>query len=110
MSDLPLLDDAGKPLFEIKYYDDGYGEHVDGLLRIEGDMIVLDVEDPDNPGIQLMLTREEVFVVGCASCGEDGPELDECPRSQRPCGHHCNHSWEHGECDWCETTFEEKPF
>jgi hypothetical protein len=36
----------------------------------------------------------------CISCGEESPK-DECPKSQRPCGHHCNHSWSHDECCWC---------
>lgn len=42
----------------------------------------------------------------CASCPGDGlEEVDyagrECPYSKRPCGHHCNHIWTHGGCDWC---------
>lgn len=37
---------------------------------------------------------------GCASCGEGDPK-NECPKSQRPCGHHCNHIWEVDACDWC---------
>ncbi|NUS01979.1 MAG: hypothetical protein HOV97_05380 [Nonomuraea sp.] len=43
----------------------------------------------------------------CASCGEAGVEQDECPASNRPCGHHCNHVWEHDECCWCLTRFGE---
>jgi hypothetical protein len=35
----------------------------------------------------------------CLSCGENPDE--KCPRSQRSCGHHCNHSWTHDACDWC---------
>lgn len=42
----------------------------------------------------------------CLSCGE-GNERGECPQSRRPCGHHCNHSWSHDKCDWCDTTFGE---
>lgn len=34
----------------------------------------------------------------CASCGEDDIK---CPKSKRPCGHHCNHSWTHDVCCWC---------
>lgn len=41
----------------------------------------------------------------CGSCGEPGTKLHECPKSERPCGHHCNHVWEHDECDWCGATF-----
>lgn len=41
----------------------------------------------------------------CYTCPEAGnlvdPEAEKCPKSQRPCGHHCNHSWSHDECDWC---------
>lgn len=39
----------------------------------------------------------------CGSCGE-APE-GECPKSKRPCGHHCNHVWTHDECDWCGLVF-----
>lgn len=35
----------------------------------------------------------------CDSCGEDSS--DSCVSSQRPCGHHCNHSWSHERCCWC---------
>ena len=41
--------------------------------------------------------------VECASCGEV-PKND-CKKSQRPCGHHCNHSWTHDECCWCGKEF-----
>lgn len=39
----------------------------------------------------------------CDTCNEDGSEIadQECPRSPRDCGHHCNHSWSHDECHWC---------
>jgi hypothetical protein len=36
----------------------------------------------------------------CSSCSEGFPEK-ECPNSQRPCGHHCNHSLSHDACCWC---------
>ena len=32
---------------------------------------------------------------------------NECPNSQRPCGHHCNHSWSHDSCCWCGKEFSE---
>lgn len=47
----------------------------------------------------------------CISCDEDpDPCLDnydnyKCPKSKRPCGHHCNHSWSHEECCWCGMVF-----
>lgn len=40
----------------------------------------------------------------CGSCGEGLPD-DECKASGRPCGHHCNHSWESDECCWCRVQF-----
>lgn len=45
-------------------------------------------------------------VEDCASCGELTP-WNECPKSQRSCGHHCNHSWEQDICHWCGVTFGE---
>jgi len=36
----------------------------------------------------------------CISCEERAPQ-NECPDSERECGHHCNHSWSHDACDWC---------
>lgn len=41
----------------------------------------------------------------CGSCGEAFE--DKCSKSQRPCGHHCNHIWTHEHCDWCGVTFGE---
>ena len=38
----------------------------------------------------------------CLTCGEDIPP-NECPKSLRPCGHHCNCSWIHDYCHWCGT-------
>lgn len=41
----------------------------------------------------------------CYSCGE----LDErCSKSDRKCGHHCNHSWTHDWCCWCGKEWGEK--
>ena len=41
----------------------------------------------------------------CATCGEDPAHdlypLNECPKSLRPCGHHCNHVWDQDVCHWC---------
>lgn len=42
--------------------------------------------------------------VECGSCGEGTP-AGECPKSKRPCGHHCNHVWTHDTCDWCGIEF-----
>jgi hypothetical protein len=40
----------------------------------------------------------------CASCSESVP-LNECPKSERKCGHHCNHTWTHDICHWCGYSF-----
>jgi len=38
----------------------------------------------------------------CLTCTEPGSgEPNECPKSLRPCGHHCNHLWEQDCCHWC---------
>ena len=44
----------------------------------------------------------------CLSCGEGDPP-NECPKSQRPCGHHCNHIWTHDGCDWCGGEYLDHP-
>ncbi len=41
----------------------------------------------------------------CLSCGDEDCPPNECPRSERPCGHHDNYSWTHDECIWCGATF-----
>jgi hypothetical protein len=43
----------------------------------------------------------------CTSCHENAPQ-NECPKSERDCGHHCNHSWSHEECCWCNKTWGEE--
>ena len=43
----------------------------------------------------------------CTACCEDSPE-DECSESERPCGHHCNHSWSHDQCCWCDKEWGEE--
>lgn len=55
---------------------------------------------------------DEDLSLGCISCEEDcepdnpeDPDGFRCPKSQRPCGHHCNHSWSHEECCWCGRVF-----
>ena len=52
-------------------------------------------------------TRDEILPPpDCSSCGEGIPKL-ECQKSERPCGHHCNHSWSDDECCWCGAEFGE---
>lgn len=46
-------------------------------------------------------------VVDCSSCGEDSCKPNECPKSRRPCGHHCNCSWSQDQCCWCGKEFGE---
>lgn len=45
----------------------------------------------------------------CITCGEPDenglPYPAECGSSKRPCGHHCNCSWIHDCCHWCNTEF-----
>jgi hypothetical protein len=43
----------------------------------------------------------------CTSCPEGMPE-NECPASRRQCGHHCNCSWVHDHCHWCDAEFSEE--
>ncbi len=43
----------------------------------------------------------------CCSCGEEIPKND-CPKSKRLCGHHCNCSWIHDACCWCGKEFGEE--
>jgi len=43
----------------------------------------------------------------CISCPENMP-ANECSKSERPCGHHCNHSWSHDVCHWCGEEFGEQ--
>lgn len=43
----------------------------------------------------------------CLTCIEVVRLAGECPNSERPCGHHCNHSWTHDVCHWCKTEFGE---
>jgi hypothetical protein len=43
----------------------------------------------------------------CVSCGEEMPK-NECPKSERPCGHHCNCSWVQDGCCWCGKEFGEQ--
>lgn len=39
----------------------------------------------------------------CLSCGETD---EQCPDSQRSCGHHCNCALIHAECHWCDKTWD----
>jgi hypothetical protein len=47
--------------------------------------------------------KAEPEVGECVSCGEyfGDADIEYCPKSQRKCGHHCNHIWSHDACDWC---------
>ena len=57
------------------------------------------------------MTIEREIDEECFTCGED-PErkqypLNECPNGKRPCGHHCNCSWDQDHCHWCDKEFGE---
>ena len=60
----------------------------------------------DNPAENEMEWKTEVVDDDCFSCGEEMLK-HECPRSKRPCGHHCNCSWVHDHCHWCDKEFGE---
>lgn len=47
---------------------------------------------------------DDLYNPNCLSCREGAP-LDECPESKRPCGHHCNCSWQLDVCHWCGGQF-----
>ena len=52
--------------------------------------------------------QSHASVFECGSCGDDETcPPNECPKSERPCGHHCNHSWSHDGCCWCGAEFGE---
>lgn len=50
----------------------------------------------------------------CLTCAEVNAEQgqaapsDACPKSFRPCGHHCNHYMTHDGCDWCGGEFNDE--
>jgi len=45
----------------------------------------------------------------CLSCMEDMGNLEianeRCAKSEKSCGHHCNHSWTHDGCCYCGNVF-----
>lgn len=45
----------------------------------------------------------------CADCANKrmGYDDDQCHKSQKSCGHHCNHSWSHDSCCWCSAEWGE---
>lgn len=46
--------------------------------------------------------------VECLTCGEECAEWagEQCPKSKRKCGHHCNCTWTQDVCCWCDKKFE----
>lgn len=58
------------------------------------------VERHDNPPHMASYSK-----IDCHSCGE--PNQSECLEARWACGHHCNHSWSHDRCCWCEVGFGE---
>lgn len=52
-------------------------------------------------GQALMREEGKVYIAGdCIDCG-GVDEVETCPKSEKPCGHHCNHSWSHEHCHYC---------
>ena len=47
--------------------------------------------------------------IACATCGEECQAWigEQCQKSKRECGHHCNCSWTQDECCWCGKKFHE---
>ena len=50
----------------------------------------------------------DVERLDCDTCAENEGELNECAKSPRACGHHCNHTWESDACCWCGTVIGEE--
>jgi hypothetical protein len=50
-----------------------------------------------------MTSEGRVQTPGCHACEYEpgSEEAERCPKSRRPCGHHCNHSFSVDICDWC---------
>lgn len=46
-------------------------------------------------------------ILSCDTCAEGGFPRNECPKSKRPCGHHCNCIWVHDHCHWCDAEYDE---
>lgn len=67
-------------------------------------------DDPGTGGAVLGPPTWRPVVDSCSSCPDIGgtAEIDLCPDSRSPCGHHCNHSWSHDVCDWCGTEWGEE--
>lgn len=85
----------------------------------EGMNIILDVAkadggclaDAESVAMRLMNRKQATGGMSekdCASCLDDQPN-DACPKSERECGHHCNHAYSHDECCWCGEQFGEVP-
>lgn len=78
------------------------------LVKRESDLDHIDCGIPNYKHVRLFSDdngRTWQSLEECSSCG-DMPE-GECPKSLRPCGHHCNCSWVHDCCHWCNVEFGE---
>lgn len=64
--------------------------------RYIGEMSNAQIDRPDTPG--------------CEDCAQRrmGYDEDVCSKSQKTCGHHCNHSWTHDACCWCPARWGEE--
>ena len=56
-------------------------------------------------GRQAMTESKQIDgIKECYSCGEGLP-INDCSKSKKGCGHHCNCSWVHDSCCWCKLEF-----
>lgn len=70
-----------------------------GRARLERES---ESENESESESKFTLTSVDTLDDECVTCGEQcGIPLNECPKSRRSCGHHCNHTWTHDVCCWC---------
>lgn len=82
------------------------GKTLMGVWDTEDGMVACFVE-PTTPFARALLRFSQNWGVDeCGSCDYPGAEKEWCPKSERPCGHHCNCSWTHDVCCWCNKEFE----
>lgn len=93
------LTSIGVPVKLMLFGAVSYADALDTLKKWNESLCVLTVDMRDRDF--------SIYDDDCSSCGEEMP-LNECPKSKRACGHHCNHSWTADECCWCGKQFGEQ--
>lgn len=58
------------------------------------------VQGDPNPSPESAAAIDKIIVAAHEQMKSEEPP--ECPNSKRSCGHHCNHSWSHEHCHWCD--------